>query len=240
MSELGKFDKVMFPTVRACSSLLTADLVSVQPMAEPLPQSDITFRMRFPNKFEPTGPIEALVAAASRHHGSERAKAGLPCEWEVSVAHGGSPLGTKMCSGRADFQDASGKRLCADHAQHLARRFRAEMRPILLPCVDGPDSWIEERWLLEPVVTLSDDTRRELAEEWLASFLRSCPEMADDPTLLTSRYYVAFKTFLAASEDGDSLQPFDGFPFLPVLAGRAGYAITRGGKLVSIQVTVMS
>ena len=47
------------------------------------------------------------------------------CEWE-NVVPG-------PCTNTAEFIDATGKRLCACHARHLERRFRAKMRRIEMP-----------------------------------------------------------------------------------------------------------
>ena len=70
--------------------------------------------------------------AAAADHGARESNAGPrssaahgsahSCEWE-NVTKG-------LCASRAEFLDAHGKKLCAFHASHLARRFHAPMRPI--------------------------------------------------------------------------------------------------------------
>lgn len=47
-------------------------------------------------------------------------------------------------------------------------------------------------------------------------------------------------TFLEQLQEGDKLMNFDGFPFMAMLAGRAGYVIIRDGKVLDVYVTRMS
>jgi hypothetical protein len=47
-------------------------------------------------------------------------------------------------------------------------------------------------------------------------------------------------TFLEQIQKGDKLLNFDGFPYLPIMAGRAGYVIMRDDKVVDVYVTRMS
>lgn len=50
----------------------------------------------------------------------------------------------------------------------------------------------------------------------------------------------SYRDFLDMAARGDVIQRFDGFPYMPIMAGRAGEVILRGNKVVAIHVSRMS
>jgi len=115
----------------------------------------------------------------------------------------------------------------------------------LLLDVSGVETYLRACYLEPPTLALTPEVKAAILEEWLEDLYDARPEWRKSGGPPANPNHVAecsahFRAFLDAGEPGDTVSRFDGFPYMPPMAGRAGMVVMRGDRVVSAHVSRMS
>jgi hypothetical protein len=101
--------------------------------------------------------------------------------------------------------------------------------------IKDDDTWLYEEFLQDEIKVIGV-----FLIDYIGSIFKAREDWVDRPHFSFYGNLRKLTNFLEQIEKDDKLLNFDGFPFMGMLSGRAGYVIMRDGKVVDVYVTRMS
>ncbi len=110
----------------------------------------------------------------------------------------------------------------------------------------GEETYLQTCYFyLDVLVSVTPESKAVLLRAFIDNMMDTRPDWQDAPpgskeATDAETWRERYLTFLNTGEAGDTLAEFDGFPYMPIMSGRAGIVILRGDRVVSIYTTRMS
>lgn len=141
------------------------------------------------------------------------------------------------------------------------------LKPVRLLSVKGEETFLYSNYLIDPPIQATDLHKAALKALYVEEMFRARPDWLDrmsqssfeklitaweenpphdidirdfSSTQFALDRYNRYKEWINSACPTDSFQRFDGFPYMPVMAGRAGEVIMRGDRVFSAFITRMS
>ena len=101
--------------------------------------------------------------------------------------------------------------------------------------VSDTDTWLYQEFLQDEIKVIGI-----FLIDFVGGILKVREDWVENPHPSFYGSVRRMANFLEQLQEGDKLMNFDGFPYMGMLSGRAGYVIIRDGKVLDVYVTRMS